>query len=530
VRYPSALFRLKPILDDDPRFDGFVFDIPKPTPEVQRAYQAFEIENALSIHWQPRRFSGEWTPLPVAGPTKPFNDYPCLNLLIPVYSRRAIDALGSMLTDNGQLLALQTEIGDYFGYVGFTKIDALDLSKSRLRRKNPEERSDLIEYFWFTVSKLADATIFRIPESPNTYFVTERFKDRIEQAKLNGFNFVPVWPLPEDSDWMMEETYRRRARKGTKIKIVGEALMLRFLLQADQPSERERFLAKAMEQSLRERLAGSLAAPYMGSIEAVEFEAGEFRVFCICPDCEELEKFLQPWLMQVEWPDGIVCVRRYGNLYVGRAKERSIEVRKPSRPVAEPHWLKARVESRLQRQMKVKAKEKAVKSHSESDLVGEMPQQIKDSALEALSMLRLDEHTEPQAIMAVIDQFVYDWQCGQRPPIPCEAEDLPYTLGSLWGEQLTRQFGWEWKTITFHEHGDTQAPGVVSPDRSLVVYPIHFIIGCMANPSIDATILLSFKMLAESTAKESSEGRYANLMEQVFRIVPRIASLDTERK
>ena len=143
-------------------------------------------------------------------------------------------------------------------------------------------------------------------------------------------------------------------------------------------------------------------------------------------------------------------------------------------------------------------------------------------------MLGLNERSDPHRILAAIDQFVYGWQCGERPPIPCEAEDLPYTLGSLWGEQLNRQFGWEWKTITFHEHGDSQAPGVVSPDRSLAIYPIHFIIGCMANSTIDATILLSFKMLAESDWSDSTPRAYANLMEQVFRIVPRIASLDTE--
>jgi hypothetical protein len=169
-----------------------------------------------------------------------------------------------------------------------------------------------------------------------------------------------------------------------------------------------------------------------------------------------------------------------------------------------------------------------MKSHSESQLPDEMSQQIRNSAMEAASVLGLDERADAPAVVAAVDQFVYDWQCGKRPPISWDAEDVPYFMGSLWGEQLVRQFGWEWKTITFHEHEDSMAPGVVSPDRSLAIYPIHFIIGCINDSSVDATILLSFNMLKENKVSDRTENAYANLMDQVFRIVPRIASFDTD--
>lgn len=526
MRMPTAIYKLEPVLDEDPRFDGFVFFKRDVSAAFAEAYDVFNLDDGGSIHWQPRKPGGEWKPLPVTGPVKPFNDYPCLNLIIPAYSRRAVDALGEMLTQNGQLLALETDVGEYYGYVGHTKIEALDLQKSRLRRSSPDKTAVGVGYFAFNPVELAGASIFRIPEQPNSYFVTDLFKERVEQARLNGFHFIPVWPLPEDSDWLMEETYRRRKRK--KVKLVGEALVLRFLLESDQPNDLERNLATAIENSLREQLkVNSSNDRYPGSIEATEFEAGEFRVFCICPDCEELEKHLQPWLNAVNWPNGIASLKRYGNLYAGRPRQRSVEVRKPKRPIEDTHWLKAKVESRRQRQLK--GSNKKMKSHSESELSNEMPEQIKDSAVEALSMLGLDEQADSQTVIAAVDQFVYEWQCGKRPPIPCEAEDLPYTLGSLWGEQMVRQFGWEWKKITFHEHGDTWAPGVVSPDRSMAIYPIHFIIGCMNDSSVDATILLSFNMLKEHEPGNSKRGAYDNVMEQVFRIVPRIASLDTDR-
>jgi hypothetical protein len=272
----------------------------------------------------------------------------------------------------------------------------------------------------------------------------------------------------------------------------------------------------------------SLQEPYLGSIESVEFEDGEYRLFCSCPDCEELESHLKPLLTEVEWPNGIICVKRYGNLFYGRPKERSVEYRKPSRPVEPKRWLKAKVECSLQKRSKKSSKK--TNNHSESELLDEMPEQIAESAQQALSMLDLKPSDDSKTIVSAIDQFVYDWQSGKRPPIPCDADDLPYTLGSLWGEQLVREFGWEWRMIIFHEHGDKQAPAVVSPDRSYVIYPIHFIIGCMQDASVDATILLSFNMMRDNAfAGDPSESKYANLMEQIFRIVPRISAMELKR-
>lgn len=167
-----------------------------------------------------------------------------------------------------------------------------------------------------------------------------------------------------------------------------------------------------------------------------------------------------------------------------------------------------------------------MKTHSEGEMGQDLLGQIGDSAKEALTVLGVDAGADPQIIVGAVDQFVYDWQCGRRPSISWEVDDIPYYLGSLWGEQLVRRFGWEWKAITFHEHGNSKAPGVVSPDRSFAIYPIHFIIGCLKDTSVDATILLSFNMLQEGKLADAQPDSYGNVMEQVFRIVPRIAVPD----
>jgi hypothetical protein len=162
-----------------------------------------------------------------------------------------------------------------------------------------------------------------------------------------------------------------------------------------------------------------------------------------------------------------------------------------------------------------------LKTHSEDDIEPDLLKQIKSSAYEALLMLELDSKADPETVVSAVDQFVYNWQCGKCPSVDCSPEDLPYTLGSLWGDQLERQLAWQWKKLTIHEHGDARAPGVVSPDRSMVIYPIHFIIGCLQAPSVDAAILLSFKMLKGGKSPHLSKGAYGNVMEHVFRIIPR---------
>ncbi len=94
-------------------------------------------------------------------------------------------------------------------------------------------------------------------------------------------------------------------------------------------------------------------------------------------------------------------------------------------------------------------------------------------------------------------------------------------LGGLWGERVVKQFGWHWAKVTFHDYGDSVAFGVVSPVCSLAIYPIEFLVGCLGDSTVDATIALSFNMLLAGTVQKMPAKGYFNLMEGVHRIVPR---------
>jgi hypothetical protein len=166
-----------------------------------------------------------------------------------------------------------------------------------------------------------------------------------------------------------------------------------------------------------------------------------------------------------------------------------------------------------------------MKTHSEQTFSADTAAAVRAEIERGTQILGVAPEDDPEKIVAAVDAFVYAWQCGDRPPASVlDAEDAPFTLGAVWGEQLVRQFGWEWRMVTFHEHGDSVAPSVLSPDRSLAVYPIHFIMGCLQDSSVDATILLAFNMLEARMIGETKPGSFFNLMDGVHRIIPRIAT------
>lgn len=326
---PDSVFILKPILDD-PRFRGFgIGDHATSVLGHEQAYDDLLVDNGESLNWQPRSLAKRWKPMPVTGPVNPFNDYPCLELAEPVFSRRAVDVLGEMLTKNGELLPVKTTVGEYFLYIVLTKLNALDLTKSKMVRTSPRKTALDIDYFAFNRAALRGTAIFRVREHPNIYLVTDAFKARVEQAGLNGFHFIKVWPLPRGASYRRDEIARRRKSKSAKL--VGEAVIIRCRLSRPIPSAREKKRADSLKAAVQRKLhVGSVVEPYHGSIEAAEFTDGEFRVFCSCPSAEQLAEILMRTIERAEWAGEITVTTRLGNLFDKKAKEKRVTVRTPA--------------------------------------------------------------------------------------------------------------------------------------------------------------------------------------------------------
>jgi hypothetical protein len=125
--------------------------------------------------------------------------------------------------------------------------------------------------------------------------------------------------------------------------------------------------------------------------------------------------------------------------------------------------------------------------------------------------------TTPAAVVAAVDAVVAEAQRGTSVVDPA---DVPYLFGSLWGDQVVAAFGWAWAEVVFRRHEGTVALAVVSPDRSMAIFPVHFIAGCLADPDADVTIALSFGQLDADAVGGFTPGGYANVMDHVYRVAP----------
>jgi hypothetical protein len=153
--------------------------------------------------WTVTRMASIWTPQPVAGDVDPRNDYPCVNLTIPAFSRRAVDALRDFLEPNGELLPLVSSVGEYYAYNVTTVADLLDHQRSDIDWFSGGSQVVALEIRRYECipEKLTGLSIFRIVEEPHLTFVHQVFVDRVRQSRLNGFDFIRLYPLPDDVSW-----------------------------------------------------------------------------------------------------------------------------------------------------------------------------------------------------------------------------------------------------------------------------------------------------------------------------------------
>lgn len=157
---------------------------------------------------------------------------------------------------------------------------------------------------------------------------------------------------------------------------------------------------------------------------------------------------------------------------------------------------------------------------TEHAIDAELQENIQGWAADAVALLGLSTTATAEATIRTIDEFIFAWQKGQRPPLAAD-QDLSVTLGSLWGQQLVRELGWHWAAVTFDDTPDAHAVGVFSPDRSLAIYPFHFVFGCI-DDACPVTIELAFNILVDGRRVPAlPKGSYENVMDNVHHSLPR---------
>ncbi|MGA2404912.1 MAG: DUF1629 domain-containing protein [Syntrophobacteraceae bacterium] len=123
----------------------------------------------------------------------PPSDFPSLAPGVPVFSLRAVNALQGLLRENGEILPLSCNEGEYYAFNVTKSIDALDEFNSQVKRFESSGRIMRILKYAFFGDRLGGATIFKIPQSRGNVFVTNRFRKIAMDNALLGFKFINVW-------------------------------------------------------------------------------------------------------------------------------------------------------------------------------------------------------------------------------------------------------------------------------------------------------------------------------------------------
>ncbi len=122
------------------------------------------------------------------------SDFPSFATHVPVFSSRAVGALRGLLEENGEILPLSCDEGEYIAFNVTEIVDALHEPTSTIKRFQSSGRIMDVLTHNFLIDRLYGAIIFKIPQVPlmNVY-VTDRFRDIVTASDLQGFRFDQVW-------------------------------------------------------------------------------------------------------------------------------------------------------------------------------------------------------------------------------------------------------------------------------------------------------------------------------------------------
>ncbi|MEK8127554.1 DUF1629 domain-containing protein [Paenibacillus filicis] len=120
----------------------------------------------------------------------------------PAISKNALEKLVHFFEKNVEVLPYQFDDLECYAINVTNVIDCIDYSKSIYDKYEGYDVIKEIHKYSFQENLVLNENIFKIPEFRKTrIFVSESFKQAVEEAKLTGFQFIEVWdseevPLP----------------------------------------------------------------------------------------------------------------------------------------------------------------------------------------------------------------------------------------------------------------------------------------------------------------------------------------------
>lgn len=136
-----------------------------------------------------------WQPLAVNvdRTKKRSSDFPSLYGPIPVFSERAVGALAPLLGDFVEPLPLQcSSKTPYFAMNVLSVVDALDRKKSEIEYDSDGDVT-FVRRYSLIKKRIGKLNIFKLPETKALeVFVSEAFRECVEEEGLTGLKFVPL--------------------------------------------------------------------------------------------------------------------------------------------------------------------------------------------------------------------------------------------------------------------------------------------------------------------------------------------------
>ena len=279
------IYRLRPILDD-PRYQGFGWELPGLTNEHGRTYDfthffptsdSFKVPS-LKRKWDTPTFTHQEN-------VSPFNDFPCCDFHVPVFSQRAAEVLRNFLEPNGELLPVNAKYGTYFAYQTMTIADGV-LNKSKTEGipldEFPQGFFDISVYSFFK-TKLDEYSVFRVREKPSEILVSEEVKIQAEANRLLGFFFDPIW----SSDGGAMDGIKLDKKRSEKAQ--SKTLVLHLAMSDDSVTKSERAKIRRLRRKLNDDIVvRDVEEEYVGSLAGEEIEDGWIKIFMPCPEPEIL--------------------------------------------------------------------------------------------------------------------------------------------------------------------------------------------------------------------------------------------------
>jgi hypothetical protein len=316
---------LEPVFDD-PRFACCDFDLDPSLIGNEYLYEDFDGRNPGKLNWEPVPLASLWKPCRLLGKVQPYHDYPAPGSQTAIFSRRAVETLKDLLPPSGELLPTITQTGEYYVYNILHKSDAFDVAKSiaEFMPSSGKETAISIERYELRPERIGNHAIFRLREDPASIMVTDRFKERVENAALNGFFFAKIWPLAADEKWEDLETRQRKADRQAVRTLKGQCITILLSTVKGEATKEEENRGLKLVEALSDLLvsqATSLNMDCLGAIDYLEPFRGKLGIHICCPDVDRVMPVIQPWLQSLDWPSAVVLDKFYGSRFEKKTRK-----------------------------------------------------------------------------------------------------------------------------------------------------------------------------------------------------------------